>query len=102
MKRGGWVYIMTNKRDGVLYVGVTSDLIGRVYQHKTKFHPKGFTAQYNLDKLVYHEFLSTIVEAIAREKQLKAGSRARKVKLIEGMNPEWRDLYDELVKEAEG
>ncbi len=102
MELGGSVYIMTNKPNGVLYIGVTSDLIGRVHQHKTKHHSKSFTAQYNLDKLVYHESLPTIVEAIAREKQLKAGNRARKVKLVEGMNPQWRDSYDELVREAEG
>jgi len=101
MKRGGCTYIMTNRRGGVLYVGVTSNLIGRGHQHKTKHYPKSFTARYNLDKLVYYEAWPTIVEAIAREKQIKAGSRAKKVKLIEGMNPEWHDLYEGLLREAE-
>ncbi|MCO5274411.1 MAG: GIY-YIG nuclease family protein [Flavobacteriales bacterium] len=102
MVRGGSVYIMTNKPYGVLYVGVTSKLILRVQQHKTKFHPKSFTARYNLDKLIGYEHLPTIVEAIAREKQLKAGNRARKIKFIEAMNPQWLDLCDKLVQEAEG
>ncbi len=101
MTRGGCTYIMTNKPHGVLYIGVNSELLERAYQHRTKYHPKSFTARYNLDKLVYYEPWATIVEAIAREKQLKAGSRAKKVKLIEGMNPEWRDLFDDLLREAE-
>ncbi|MBK8500412.1 MAG: GIY-YIG nuclease family protein [Flavobacteriales bacterium] len=92
MAKTAWVYIMTNRRDGVLYVGVTSDLKGRIAKHKSKAYPNSFTAQYNLDKLVYFEKIDGIVKAIEREKQLKAGNRARKVKLIEGMNPEWRDL----------
>lgn len=87
-----WVYIMTNRRDGVLYVGVTSDLKGRVAKHKSKHYAKSFSAQYNLDKLVYFEKIDGMSKAIEREKQLKAGNRARKVKLIEAMNPEWRDL----------
>ncbi|MCB9169994.1 MAG: GIY-YIG nuclease family protein [Flavobacteriales bacterium] len=99
MERGGSVYIMTNRKNGTLYVGVTSDLIVRVGQHKAKEDPSSFTARYNLHLLVYHESLDGIEEAIAREKQLKAGSRKRKIQLIEAMNPEWRDLYDELIKE---
>ena len=87
-----WVYIMTNKPNGVLYVGVTSDLKGRVAKHKAKTYPNSFSAQYNLDKLVYFEKIDGMSKAIDREKQLKAGNRARKLKLIEGMNPEWRDL----------
>jgi putative endonuclease len=87
-----WVYIMTNRRDGVLYVGVTSDLKGRVAKHKAKHYANSFSAQYNLDKLVYYEKIDGMSKAIDREKQLKAGNRARKVKLIEGMNPEWTDL----------
>ena len=101
MTRGGCTYIMTNKTHGVLYIGVTSELLERAHQHRTKHDPKSFTARYNLDMLVYYEPWPSIDEAIAREKQLKAGSRAKKVKLIEGMNPEWRDLFDELLREAE-
>ncbi len=102
MKRGGWVYITTNKPRGTLYTGVTSELIFRVHKHKIKFYPKSFTARYNLDKLVYFEAWPTIMGAIDREKQIKAGSRAKKIKLIESINPEWRDLYDDLVGKAEG
>jgi len=87
-----WVYIMTNRRGGVLYVGVTSDLKGRVAKHKAKHYSNSFSAQYNLDKLVYYEKIDGMSKAIEREKQLKAGNRARKLKLIEGMNPEWTDL----------
>jgi putative endonuclease len=97
MGKTAWVYIMTNKRDGVLYVGVTSDLHGRVAKHKSKFYPNSFTARYNADKLVYFEKIDGMVKAIEREKQVKAGSRVKKLKLIEGMNPEWRDLYGELA-----
>ncbi|MBK8228117.1 MAG: GIY-YIG nuclease family protein [Flavobacteriales bacterium] len=91
-----WVYIMTNKPNGVLYVGVTSDLKGRVAKHKSKAYPNSFSAEYNLDKLVYFEKIDGMSKAIEREKQLKAGNRARKVKLIEGMNPEWRDLGGQI------
>jgi predicted GIY-YIG superfamily endonuclease len=90
------VYIMANRRQGTLYTGVTSDLIQRVYQHK-KGQVKGFTARYRCDRLVYFEMLDDMTNAILREKQIKAGSRAAKVALIEGVNPEWRDLYDDLM-----
>jgi len=96
MGKTSWVYIMTNRRDGVLYIGVTSDLKGRVAKHKSKHYTDSFTARYNLDKLVYFEKIDGIVKAIEREKQLKAGNRKKKVKLIEGLNAEWRDLYPEL------
>jgi putative endonuclease len=102
MQRGGSAYIMANKRNGTLYVGVTSDLIKRTWEHRTKFYPDSFTARYGLSMLVYHEEFPYIEEAIAREKQLKGGSRKKKLILIEKMNPQWRDLYDELVSEAEG
>ena len=102
MQRGGWVYILANKPFGTLYTGVTSDLIGRIAKHRDHHHAGSFTARYGLYLLVYHEWCPTIVEAIAREKQLKAGSRKRKVDLITGMNPKWSDLYDQFVKEAEG
>ena len=94
---GGFVYIMSNKNRTTLYVGVSSDLISRVAQHKEKFYPKSFSAKYNCDQLVYYFFFSTIEEAIAREKQLKAGNRSSKIKLVEGLNPEWKDLYSELL-----
>jgi putative endonuclease len=96
MKRGGTVYIMTNKNCTVYYVGVTSDLLSRVMQHKEKKFPKSFTARYNADVLVYFETFSTIEEAIAREKQLKRYSRMKKRTLIEQMNPVWKDLFNEI------
>ena len=77
MERGGCVYIMTNKNNTVLYIGVTSVLKERTYEHQTKKYKKSFTAKYNADKLVYYEYFSSIEEAIAREKQLKSGSRKR-------------------------
>ena len=96
MEKGGAIYILTNKNNTVLYIGVTSDLYSRVYEHKTKLYPKSFTARYNIDKLVYFEAFHDIEEAINREKQLKAGSRAKKIKLIESINPEWKDLFEEV------
>jgi putative endonuclease len=90
-----YIYIMTNNRNTVLYVGVTNDLIRRVYEHKEKL-ADGFTKKYNITKLVYYEIFEDIENAILREKQIKAGSRQKKVQLINGINREWRDLYDEL------
>ena len=87
---------MTNASNTTLYVGVTSDLRKRVYQHKTNHYPRSFTSKYKLHKLVYYFGYWTIQEAIAREKQIKAGSRKDKVQLIVEMNPEWRDLFDEI------
>ncbi len=84
---------MTNKNNTVIYIGVTSDLLKRVYQHKTKAI-KGFTAKYNCDKLVYFEEFLDINQAIAREKQLKSGNRKRKEDLINSMNSDWNDLSD--------
>jgi len=86
---------MTNKWDTTLYIGVTNNLKRRTYEHKGKLVP-GFTKQYGLCKLVYYEVFDTINNAITREKQIKAGSRQKKMKLVENMNPQWRDLYDEL------
>ena len=83
---------MTNKNNTVVYIGMTSDLSKRVIEHKTKTH-KGFTSKYNCDKLVYFEEFSDINQAIAREKQLKAGSRNQKDSLINTINPEWKDLF---------
>ena len=96
MDRQSHVYIMTNATHSVLYTGVTSNLVQRVYQHKEGTH-KGFTKRYRVTKLVYFDEFSDIRDAIAREKQIKAGSRRKKLELINGMNPEWRDLYDDLV-----
>jgi putative endonuclease len=98
MKKGGCIYIMTNERHTTLYVGVTSDLYSRVVEHKEKKYPKSFTARYNLTKLVYYETFHSIEEAIAREKQIKGGSRKAKEKLINSMNPEWKNLFEEVRK----
>jgi len=90
-----YVYIMTNKRNTVLYIGVTNDLKRRVYEHKEKM-ADGFTKKYNITKLVYYDVCEEIQSAISREKQLKADSRQRKIELVNGVNKEWRDLYEEL------
>ena len=89
------IYILTNKTHSVLYIGVTSDLKRRVYEHKEKFI-EGFTKRYNVDKLVYYEVGEDIMGAISREKQLKDGPRLRKIRLIESMNAKWHDLYEDL------
>ncbi len=89
------VYIMTNKYRNVLYTGVTSDLRSRVFQHKAKM-VAGFTQRYNLNKLVYFEEIENALDAIKREKQLKSGSRQKKIDLINKANPEWQDLYNRL------
>ena len=91
-----YIYIMSNKLNGTLYVGVTSDIIKRVYEHKNNL-VDGFTKKYNLKTLVYYEIYDDITDAITREKQLKAGSRAKKIELIKKMNPEWNDLYESLI-----
>lgn len=96
MVKGGAVYIMTNRTHTTLYVGVTSDLYSRVYQHNTNHYPKSFTAKYNCHKLVYFESLHSIEEAIAREKQIKGGSRKKKLELINSTNPDWKDLFEEI------
>lgn len=88
---------MTNKLNRVLYTGVTNDLINRVYQHKMKADKKSFTSRYNVNKLVYYEVTESIESAITREKQIKAGSRKKKISLIEKMNFEWNDLYNEII-----
>ena len=90
------VYIMTNKRNGTLYTGVTSDLIKRVYQHKHA-EVAGFTKRYSCKQLVYYEQHGNMISAIEQEKQIKAGTRKRKLALIENMNPTWLDLYGALL-----
>ena len=92
----GVVYIVTNKKNSVLYTGVTSDLKGRVEQHKLRKHPDSFSARYNLYKLVYYETFDTIGEAIKKEKKIKGGSRKKKLDLINRANPEWHDLTGHL------
>jgi len=99
MERGGHVYILTNSTNKVLYTGVTSQLYTRILEHKNKIYPKSFTARYNLNKLVYYEFFLSIEKAIAREKQIKGGSRKKKVDLIKVKNPNWKDLFNELIPE---
>ena len=91
MRNGYYVYIVTNKRNGTLYTGVTGDLKRRLWEHRTKTL-SGFTAQYGLARLVYFEEFRDITAAIDREKQIKAGSRTKKLALIERENSEWRDL----------
>jgi len=93
--RQPFIYILTNKYNKVLYTGVTSDLKKRVWEHREKL-VDGFTKRCNVDKLIYYEMFADIRDAIAREKQIKAGSRQKKIDLIIGMNPDWRDLYDDL------
>ncbi len=98
MKRGGSVYILTNVHNKVLYTGVTADLIKRVSEHKEKKYEKSFSALYQVNKLVYFENYSTIEEAIAEEKRIKGGSRAKKIQLIIAKNPEWKDLWEDINK----
>ena len=91
-----YVYITSNKHRNVIYIGVTSDLIRRVYEHKNKL-VSGFTKKYNVDTLVYYEVHESITTAIMREKQLKGWSRQKKNRLIKSLNPGWYDLYDSLL-----
>ncbi|HNU72977.1 MAG TPA: GIY-YIG nuclease family protein [Thermodesulfobacteriota bacterium] len=91
-----YTYILTSKKNGTLYVGMTNDLIRRVYEHKNKIHEKSFSARYNVVRLIYFEVLDSPEAAIVREKQLKNLVRRKKISLIEQDNPEWRDLYDEI------
>lgn len=88
-----WVYILTNKKNTVLYTGVTSNLQKRIFQHKNKSY-KGFTSRYNCDKLVYIQEFSEIKQAIQYEKKIKAGNRAKKEKLINTQNPTWKDISE--------
>jgi len=90
-----YIYIMTNKGNTVVYTGVTNSLKRRVYEHKEKL-VDGFTKKYNIAKLVYYEVFEDIENVILREKQIKGGSREKKIELINSMNKEWRDLYEEL------
>ncbi len=96
MERGGCVYIMSNKNRSTLYIGVTSDLPSRIFEHKFHTYPSSFTAKYNLESCIYFESYATIVEAIAREKELKKWRREKKFKLIIKSNPSLLDLSDEI------
>ena len=96
MEKRPAIYIMANKRNGTLYVGVTSDLVKRVYQHKDSAVP-GFSQRYGCKLLVYYEAHEDMLGAITREKLIKGGSRKRKIALIESANPEWVDLYAEVL-----
>jgi len=91
-----YVYILSSKRNGVLYIGVTSDLIKRVYEHRTD-QCEGFTKQHHVHDLVYFEEGSNIIAAIEREKRLKAWKRSWKIELIEKANPDWKDLYETII-----
>ena len=91
-----YVYILASNENGTLYIGVTSNLVKRIYEHKNEL-AEGFTKQYSVHNLVYFEITESVESAIAREKQLKKWNRAWKIRLIEKTNPEWRDLYMEII-----
>ncbi len=95
MTKPFYVYILASRRNGTLYIGVTSNLVQRVWQHKSKA-VEGFTEQYNVDKLMYYETCDSAEGAIVREKHLKKWNRAWKIDLIEKSNPDWRDLYEDI------
>lgn len=91
-----YIYILASQRNGTLYIGMTNDLVRRVWEHKNKA-ADGFTKLYGVDKLVYFEATENVESAIAREKQLKKWNRAWKLKIIEEKNPQWKDLYEEII-----
>ena len=95
-QRNPAIYIMANKRNGTLYTGVTSNLIKRVQEHKHE-DIRGFTQKHGCELLVYYELCDNMYSAIEREKKIKGGSKKKKLALIESMNPNWHDLYDEIV-----
>jgi putative endonuclease len=97
MQKQFFVYLLTNYKNTVIYTGVTSNLIKRVWEHKNKIHPNSFTAKYNVNKLVYYEVYQDSVSAITREKQIKAGSRNKKEELILSFNPDKKDLYSSIL-----
>ena len=92
-----YIYILTNENKNVLYTGVTNDLVRRVYEHKKHLDKGSFTSRYNVENLVYFEATTDVESAIAREKQIKGWNRKRKEKLIEAKNPNWMDLYDNIL-----
>ena len=91
-----YVYILANKRNTVIYTGVTKDLIRRVYEHRHHLDPSGFTAKYDVTRLVFYEATTDVRAAIEREKQIKSWNRARKNRLVESMNPQWEDLWESI------
>lgn len=91
-----YIYILTNKENGTLYTGITNNLIRRIYEHKNKL-VDGFTKKYSLDKLVYYEACESVENAILREKQIKGGSRKKKLELINKFNKKWNDLYETII-----
>ena len=96
MKKQPCVYMLASKRNGTLYTGVTSNLLKRIWEHKNHLI-EGFTKKYNVTNLVWYEVHETMTSAISREKAIKNWKRAWKINVIEAMNPEWRDLYDDLL-----
>ena len=98
MQKGGYIYVMTNKGKTTLYIGVTSNLQRRVLEHRTHYDKNSFTAKYNLERCVYYEYFQDIEQAIARETQLKKWGRAKKEALINSLNPEWKDLWEDVRK----
>ncbi len=96
IQKDSYVYLMSNQKNGTIYTGVTSDIVRRVYQHK-EGGVEGFTKKYHIKNLVHYEIYNDISYAIEREKQIKAGSRNKKLKLIESTNPGWKDLYDDII-----
>ena len=98
MKQGGFIYILTNNNHKVLYTGVTSNLALRLHQHQTGTFKNAFTSKYNVFQLVYYEEFDNIIDAISREKQIKAGSRQKKIDLIQHFNPQWKDLSKAIDK----
>ena len=96
ISKGGWVYLVTNENHTVLYTGVTSNLVRRIEEHRERKIKHSFSWKYNCVKLVYYQGYVFINDAIAEEKRIKAGSRKKKIELIEGMNAEWRDLWKDI------
>ena len=92
-----YVYILASRRNGTLYVGLTTDLVKRIWEHKNNIFP-GFTTKYNVNQLVYYEMHQDIMEAARRERRLKNWCRKWKLNIIEQLNPSWRDLYDEICR----
>lgn len=98
MSKQYYIYILASKKNGTLYIGISGGVIKSVYQHKNNLNPKSFTAKYNVHKLVHYEVFNDPENAIAREKQLKNWRRQWKIEFIEKNNPNWKDLYTEILK----
>ncbi len=100
MHQPGYFYIMTNSHNTVLYCGATNDLYKRMQEHKNGIYHNSFTDRYNINKLVYFETYSMVTDAFIREKQIKGGPRKKKIALIESINPEWKDLFEQLASNS--